>query len=131
MTKTQFLPQELLDLIFEFLEKDLCMFQEYGFQTALSSQKYLLFQKEKNQKNFKIWKSLLEKGLLKNPPKLDENLRKLIYSGIPPKLRGILWPYFLEISKHKKKSYREFFPEKLENKYIEIVFKKYSHKGPQ
>jgi TBC1 domain family member 14 len=94
------LPQELMDLIFEFIEKDFCFNENYGFISTITSPKQRLIQKEKNEKQFKIWISLFQKGFFQK--KMDNKIRKMCYEGIPPRLRGILWSHFLNTTKYKK-----------------------------
>eukprot|EP01080_Neovahlkampfia_damariscottae_P006493 gene6493-10501_t len=111
------LPPELLEIIFEFIEKDFCFLENYGFEMPKNIKENKKTIQEKNEKKFKQWKTLFEKGFKKSK---DKNMKKLCYNGIPPRLRSLVWSHFLETSTFKKPGvYKQLQSRNLKNPSIE------------
>ena len=119
------LPQELIDLIFQFIEKDFCFNENYGFTSnIIITPKYKIIQEKKNQKKFLEWKKLFRQEFYKKS-KFDKNIKKLCYDGIPPRLRGVIWSQLLKTSVYKKEGiYKELISKNPQNISVEKVIKR-------
>jgi hypothetical protein len=101
------LPQEILEVIFSFLQKDLCTTYNYEFSTKSIPKEYISHQEEKIKKKFKRWERVLKKDFLKNKYE-RKKIRTMCFEGIPPRLRNIIWYQLLNGNSTKLKETQKF-----------------------
>jgi hypothetical protein len=104
---TSLLPKEILEVIFSFLQKDLCTTYNYEFTIKSIPKEYISYQEEKIIKKFKRWERVLKKDFLKNKYE-RKKIRTMCFEGIPPRLRNIIWYQLLNGKSIKSKETQKF-----------------------